>query len=176
MYQGPNFNKGTNETKPARESGIWCPIENLSGFDLAIGDRILFVKTRGASTQQVQPAYHSGTTPKDWLLDEIYVGELVSTIYSRNEYCQRKKIPGNTQLWVKDQKRNHAWRWNRVFEFRHIKTLRSGISMKKLKDTPELIEFVSAVTEAFCYQRSREITLQEYRDLLEYLIPRTGKK
>lgn len=81
MYQGPNFNNGTGKIRLARESGIWCPTDNLTGFDLAIGDRILFVKTSGASTQEVQKSYLKGTIADRWSLDEIYVGEL-SSLYT----------------------------------------------------------------------------------------------
>jgi len=170
MYQGPNFNEKTKSIKPARDSGIWCPTENLSSFDLAMGDRVLFIKTRGASTQKVQKSFLKNTISQDWFLEEIFVGELLDTILSREEYCQIKKIDLNAKLWKKDEKRNGNWRWNRVFEFKHIKTIIKDIKMEYLYENKKTINFVKAVTEAFCYGKSREVSLQEYRDLLEFFV------
>lgn len=169
MYQGPNFNLGSSDVKPARESHIWCPTENLSGFDLAIRDRVLFVKTRNASTQQVQNAHLRDEVYDNWLLDELYIAELCSTIYSRTEYCTLRKKPQTTPLWRNDEMRNGDWRWNRVFEFKHVSTVKPKVLMRKMLDIETLRGFILAATEAFCYNKSREISLEEYRDLLEYL-------
>lgn len=169
MYQGPNFNQEGAGIRPARESGIWCPTENLSGFDLAEGDRVLFVKTLGSSTQDVQSAYLKNRIPKNWLLEEVYVGELTSTIYSRSEYCTIRGIPQTEKLWLKDNIRNNDWRWNRVFEFEKVSVLRPKIQIRRLSENQKLMNLVLAVTESFCYNRSREITLEEYRDFLEYI-------
>lgn len=53
MYQGPSSNNGTSTVRPARESHRWCPTENLTGFDLAPGDRVLFVTTKRPSDVSV---------------------------------------------------------------------------------------------------------------------------
>ncbi|MCD6108633.1 MAG: hypothetical protein J7J89_04085 [Thermoplasmata archaeon] len=169
MYQGPNFNKGTNTIKPARESHIWCPTDNLTGFDLAIGDRVLFVKTSGASTQKVQKSYreHNEIYP-DWILDEIWVGEITSTIYSRYEYAQIKSYDyQNTRLWKNDPKRNNEWRWNRVFEFKPITVIKISKKLSNLYKDEYLKPFVDALVEVFCYNKSRELSPIEYQHLLE---------
>lgn len=80
------------------------------------------------------------------------------------------KIPPTTQLWRYDKLRDNGWRWHRVFRFEHVKTIRSSIPMKKLDKIEKVRKFLLAVTEAFCYNKSREITLREYRNLLELFI------
>ena len=170
MYQGGNFNHGNSIIKPANESGLWCPTENLTGFELSIGDRILFIKTNGASTQVVQKEYFKNNIIDKWFLSQIYVGEIKSAIYSRGEYCSFRQIPNKTQLWLNDEIKNNIWRWNRVFEFYNIKTIDTNIEIKELYKNKLMHEFIIALVESFCYQRSREISLKQYRDLLEFLL------
>jgi len=171
MYQGPNFNKGSPSVKPARLSHRWCPTENLSGFDLAPGDRILFVRTSGASTQLVQKAYMNGEVLVGWTLDEILVAGVSSRIYSRNEYCQRKKLSNDTQFWRQDPKQSAGqWRWDRVFEFRPIAALNQRIPMETLNGRGRPTEFVEAVTQSFCWQKSRELDPATYTRTLERLL------
>jgi hypothetical protein len=156
MYQGPNFNSGTKKIKPARESGIWCPTENLSGFDLAIGDRILFFKTIGGSSQDVQKLFLSNQEIySTWKLEEIWIGEITSKIYSRDEYCQYKKMPIVNQLWKNDSQKEGDWRWSRVFEFKKIKNTKTEILIANLYSKNQ--EFVTKMVEAFCYGKSREV-------------------
>jgi diphthamide synthase (EF-2-diphthine--ammonia ligase) len=170
MYQGPNFNQGNSDAKPARTSHIWCPTENLTGFDLAPRDRVLFVKTSGSSTQSIQKAYlkHIGVSEK-WSLEEIYVAEVVSKIYNRNEYCLRRKLDFDKPLWKIDPKQKQNWRWNRVFEFRPLIRVEKKISMRKWFDSDLTNSFVEAVIQTFCYQKSREINLGTYTRTLESL-------
>jgi hypothetical protein len=169
MYQGPNFNKGCPTLRPARESNIWCPTENLTGFDLAVGDRILFVKTSGSSTQIVQGQYLSGTSFVNWQLDEIFVGEISSAIYSRAEYCHLKGIPFTQQLWRNDPQTESNWRWNRVFEFKQSKTIRKNLNLEDLRCNVLTRGFFEAVVQVFCFGKSREISMKEYLSLLEQI-------
>jgi hypothetical protein len=59
---------------------------------------------------------------KNWIINRLTICEVTSTIQSREEYCDRKKINKNTQLWVRDRispttgKRD----WSRVFEFKKL--------------------------------------------------------
>lgn len=171
MYQGPNFNMGADGIKPARMNGVWCPTENLTGFDLGIGDKILFIKTRGASTQDVQRIYlDEGRIFNTWVLEELWIGEISSTIYSREEYCQLKGVDYETKLWVNDLKRGNKWRWNRVFEFKYINQFNEPIMMKDIFNNIRTRGFVQAVLEAFCYRKSREVSSDEYQSLLELII------
>jgi len=169
MYQGPNFSEMADNIKSGRESKIWCPTENLTSFDLATGDRILFVKTKGASTQNVQRNYLDGKILSAWRFSEMWIGEITSTINSRREYCQIKKFPYSTQLWKNDPKKNNSWRWNRVFSFKKIKAIKIDLSMNELYKNKQTKDFVEAVVEAFCYNKSREIPLEQYRNVLEYI-------
>ncbi|MEO9484598.1 MAG: hypothetical protein ABJG47_14165 [Ekhidna sp.] len=170
MYQGPNFNLGKDSVKPARKSKIWCPTENLTGFDLAIGDRVLFIKTKGASRIDVQNKYlkENIVNPK-WRLTEIYISTVKSKIYSRNEYIQYKKLDPEDKLWTNDEKKNGAtWRWGRVFEFSYVKTIKfEDLAMTELYQESGSTEFVKMSLEAFCYSKSRELSLEDYRNLLE---------
>jgi hypothetical protein len=167
MYQGPNFNLRTDGVLPARESHIWCPTENLTGFDMAVGDRILFVKTGKASTQVLQKQYLEGKELAGWLLQEIWVGEVVSAIYSRVEYCQIKNLPTTQQLWAKDPIKPSGWRWNRVFEFRPLRSIQRTIDLQAMRRDPQTRGFVDTLVQVFCFGRSREITPNEYLNLLE---------
>ena len=172
MYQGENFNKGDKLIKPANESFIWCPTENLTSFELSKGDRILFVKTKGISTQILQKEYlNNGTISNEWRLNEIWIGEVVSKITSRFEYCLENEINYfNSKLWRNDPIRQNKWRWSRVFSFKYIKCINVDISMSQLHKIKQTQGFVEAVYQAYCYNKSREITLEEYRDLLESII------
>ena len=169
MYQGPNFNTGGATIRPARESSIWCPTENLTGFDLAVGDRILFVKTSGASTQIVQAQYLSNRSFINWQLSEIFIAEISSAIYSRAEYCHLNGIPITQQLWRNDPQTNSNWRWNRVFEFKHSKTIQKTLHMEALRCNPLTRGFLEAVVQVFCFGKSREISMKEYLSLLEQI-------
>lgn len=169
MYQGPNFNKGGPTIRPARESSIWCPTENLSGFDLAVGDRILFVKTSGESTQTVQRHYLGRAPFINWQLKQIFIGEISSAIYSRIEYCHLKGIPSTQQLWQNDPQINSHWRWNRVFEFKHSKTIEKTLNMESLRCNAFTRGFLEAVVQVFCFRKSREISMKEYLNLLEQI-------
>ena len=171
MYQGPNFNEGKGSIKAGRESCIWCPTENLTGFDLTYGDRVLFFKTNGIATQDLQKKYQTeNSISEKWMLQEIYIAEVRSKIHSRNEFLQiRKKVAG-TSLWKNDPQIKTQWRWNRVFEFEKIRVISKTISMRNLHKNPACSNFVSKSLEAFCYGKSREISLQEYRNLLETII------
>lgn len=170
LYQGPNFNEHSKSTLPARESKIWCPTENLTGFDLAVGDRILFFKTKGLDRIKLQnKLLKENQIDIRWILKEIYVAEVISKIFSRPEYCNYAKIPIKSQLWKNDPKINGNWRWNRVFRFKKIRIIPTDITMKALYEEKQSRPFALKAWEAFCFSKSREITLRDYRDLLEIL-------
>jgi hypothetical protein len=171
MYQGPNFNKGTTEILPARNSLIWCPTENLNGFDLAIGDRVLFYKTSGIDTRPLQRGLlEEGVVDSRWILNEIYVAEVSSKIFSRYEYHQYKKQGQNHQLWKNDPILGIDWRWGRVFEFKKIKIIQINKPMVNIYNDPLGHNFVLKAWEGFCFGKSRELSLRDYRNLLEALV------
>jgi hypothetical protein len=167
MYEGPNFNLSNKKIKSARQSNIWCPTENLNGFDLTSGDRVLFIKIGGASRQDVQNNFDK--VKDKWYLREMVIAEITSKIRSRYEYCQLKKIDFSEQLWVNDPKNNKLWRWNRVFEFKIIKTFNNNMLFSKFENKKTKI-LCETIREVFCFQYSREIALDEYRNFLEQLV------
>lgn len=171
MYQGPNFNHGDKYTKPARNSKIWCPTENLTGYDLAIGDRVLFIKTIGGSRIDVQNKYlKENVIYEKWNLTEIYIAEVASKIFSRSEYQQYSKKSIEQKLWLNDdQKENGTWRWNRVFRFKEISSIEPELAMRLLFNNIRSREFVVKALEAFCYGKSRELSLKDYQNVLEVI-------
>jgi hypothetical protein len=170
MYQGPNFNEGTNRIRPGRESRIWCPTENLNGFDLTIGDRVLFCKTNGLGRMELQKKYlQEGKIDIRWMLSEIVVTEVKSKIFGRKEYLDFKKLPYDTELWKNDPVEKERYRWNRVFEFSIVKVIQNKHSMERLYSISGSKSFAERCFETFCYGKSRELSLKSYRDLLEVL-------
>jgi hypothetical protein len=170
MYQAENFNQGTDKIRPARQSYIWCPTENLTGFDLAPGDRILFYKTSGLDTIKLQNKYlKEGVVDSRWILREICVAEVKSKIFSRHEYLEYKSQAADQPLWKNDPVKNGMRRWNRVFEFRIVKLINVNRGMDELFSIPGSKTFSIKALEAFCYKKSREMSLASYRDLLEVL-------
>ena len=168
MYQGPNFVRGSSETPPATETLRWCPTENLNGFDLAPGDRVLFIKTSGIDTQKLQKMYLSEKIVSDkWLLVNVHIAEVTSKIFSRFEYNQFKKNHSDKQLWPADPAKNGIWRWNRVFEFKKIKSIERPIKMLNLFNDVLGEVFVIKALEVYCYGISREISHLQYRNFLE---------
>lgn len=87
---------------------------------------------------------------ENWSLEEIYVAEVRSKIYSRHEYCEIHRMPYETQLWKGDPKRLDEWRWGRVFDFRQLTCVNKKTSMKDLREKYSLGELVEAITQAFC--------------------------
>jgi len=99
----------------------------------------------------------------------LTITEVKSKIRSRIEYCQLKKISYKNKLWVNDPFENNIWRWNRVFEFKIIKTISKNILFHELLNT-KTNSFFEAVKDVYCFRTSREIKLEEYRDLIEKLL------
>jgi len=158
MYQGPNFINGSKEIPRAKESLRWCPTENLNGFDLAPGDRILFIKTSGIDTQKLQKMFLEEKIihPK-WFLQGIYIAEVTSKIFSRLEYCQHKKIPLEKALWLQDPFKDGIRRWARVFEFKKIKSIERPINLLDIYQNSLGKDFAIKALEVFCYGINRSI-------------------
>ncbi len=134
------------------------------------GDRVLFIKTKGIGRIQLQNKFlKEKVVDSKWVLEELYIAEVSSKIFSRKEYCQYKKNNFNKQFWKNDPYQNEQWRWNRVFEFVHIKSIRIPINMSELYQIEKAKNFVNKSWEALCYGRSRELNLSDYRNLLEVL-------
>lgn len=174
MYQGPNFNKGSEYVKPARESGIWCPSDNLTGFELGVGDTVLFIKTKGSRTQDLELKYNQ------WLLDSIFTSKITLSIASREHYCQMKGISEDSLLWydetdkgkkdskLRQRKTKEKFRWNRVFEFKKEEEF-SDLNLL-IKDIPHNLEhFKNACKDVFLNPTSIEISVDEYLYLFQYI-------
>ena len=174
---------------PAIKSGIWCPQTTYTGYDLAEGDVILFIRIRGCNSRIVQPPYLSeknriaqggskrnwvsrDTTLQPWKILDIHICEVSSEILSREEYCDMNSIPRSTQLWVEDPEANGAWRWGRVFEFNHIKQINCEIPVSNLYDRNIGHNLVFTLAD-FLRQAGAnrfEISNDEYVYLLQKLI------
>lgn len=175
MYQGPNFNKeAINEgVLPARESGIWCPSNNLNGFDLGKGDTVVFIKTKGARAQEVKDKFNQ------WILQEIYIGKVTLTITSRQHYCQLRGISESSKLWydetetgkkdskVRKRALKNKWKWNRVFEFK-----KEGVYIvnRFFSEFPnELDEFIKICEDVYKNPTAREIDNDMYLKLFQFM-------
>ena len=175
MYQGPNFNKESKEegVLKARDSGIWCPSNNLNGFDLGKGDKVVFISTKGARSQELKERFN------EWRLKEIYIGEVTITITSREHYCQLKGIKEDKLLWYdetnkgeKDSKiRKRAnqgkRRWERVFEFKEETIYSLDLYFKDMPD--ELDEFKKICIDAYQGSIARELSIDQYLKLFQYI-------
>lgn len=95
METSKNFYEGADGVKPAIESHIWCPTEQLTSLDLGVNDIVIFIKTKGASKQKVQKFY----IPENWVLDELFIARVKKPIMNRKEYCQINNISYMTPLW-----------------------------------------------------------------------------
>jgi len=137
-----NFYKNTtgHAIRPAIESGIWCPQSKFTGYDIAPRDRILFISFKGANSTILQPIWKAeclrliqggskrnwvkrAPALKNWIINRLTICEVTSTIQSREEYCDRKKLNRNTQLWADDPispTSSNRDKWNRVFEFKKL--------------------------------------------------------
>lgn len=175
MYQGPNFVKGTEKIKPAKESGKWCPSENLTGFELGLGDTVIFIRTKGCRFQDL-------TTDKihKWKLQDIFISKVTLSIMSREHYCQYKGISENSILWydeteqgkkdtkIRIRKNKEKFRWKRVFEFKKEDEFNNlGLYME---DMPSYLgEFKEKCIKAFKNHISSEIDTDEFLRLLQYV-------
>lgn len=179
MMQSKNFSVGADGVLPARESKIWCPSENLDSFDLDVNDKVLFIKTSGASYQKVNSTFkHHKEIFTGWKLEEVFIAKVTSNILSREEYCSINRKVNTDPLWydetptgLKDpritKRVGSGIRWKKVFEFEK-KYCISSLGLE-LSDLHKIIpEFVLAILGAYGQRRSTEINHDTYEDLLEY--------
>lgn len=186
MIQSRNFYISDSTVPAANRSGRWCPSDNLTGFDLTTGDKVLFVKVGGAQKQKVNKQWSRNSQIDDkWTLEELYISEVISPIRSRYEYCMSNSLSTSTPLWYdetftgkKDQrvtKRTREIRWKRVFEFSEIACLSSlKINLKELNTV--FPEFVQAVRETYVSSVSRELPANVYTSVIEYLSMHENKE
>lgn len=174
MYQGPNFIKGTNEVLPAKESGRWCPSNNLNGFDLGVGDTVLFIKTNGARRQELNEKYSL------WKIESVYEAKVSLSITSREHYYQIKNMTNNSLLWydeteegkrdpkIRKRKFREGFRWNRVFEFR-LNNEYNNLDILISEMPNELKNFKEICKDVYGSGNAREITMEEYLQLFQYI-------
>lgn len=187
MIQSKNFNVSDGVVPAARNSGRWCPSDNLTGFDLTVGDKVVFVKVSGTSKQNVNKTWSLyKEISEKWTLDELYIAEVKVPIKSRQEYCMLKNITPPTPLWYdetitgKEDKRvtkrdTQKIRWKRVFEFKVIACLSSlNINLKELNKL--FPEFVQAIREIYVMPVSRELHTDLYTSVTEYLSMHENKE
>ncbi len=176
MYQGPNFNNGTDEVPPARRSCRWCPSNNLNRFDLGVGDTVLFIKTKGIRKQDIKTRYD------EWILNEIFLSKVILSITSRNHYCQIKGLSEKDILWYDEtekgksdskltkrkKKGKNEFRWKRVFEFNKQDEF-TDINIY-FSEFPETLNNFKKVCElVFSQNIAIEISIDEYVSLFQYI-------
>lgn len=160
------YEKGDMKIKPAIESNIWCPTKNISPNEMTVGDKVLFIKTKGINSQNLQKYYESKINL--WYLDEIHVCEVRTPIMSREEYCRRYNIPSDKFLWGSEAKKNEI-NYNLVFEFRINRSYEElNISIKDLREVmPNIVDL--KMKKLFTTQLDQQIDINEYIELLEYI-------
>jgi hypothetical protein len=186
MIQSKNFYTGADDVNPAYVSGIWCPTDNLTGFDLSVNDKVIFIRTSGCSFQKVNNALSNNIIYKPWNLQELWVGKVTKPIQSRIEYCFSNKKNIDDPLWYDETnsglsdnrvtKRKREKRWKRVFGFTKETVFSSlNISLSELYKTHP--EFVRAVANVFIPGRgSQEVTIPQYISVLESMINLENKQ
>jgi hypothetical protein len=169
MYQGPNFwNKGNSQVNVAKKSKIWCPTENLNSFDLAKGDTVVFIKTKGKSKQG---ARDYEVFIRECMIENIIIAKVSSKITSRFEYCSEKKLNHlTTELWPDDPKGPKGqWRWNRVFKFKILQDIGKKYELSSFSENEDSI-FLKIIHDVFINNRSREMSHETYKLFLERLL------
>ncbi len=160
------YEKGNMKIKPAIESNIWCPTKNISPNEMTVGDKVLFIKTKGIGQKELQRDYKERVT--DWYLDEVHICEVRTPIMSREEYCRRRNIQSDKFLWASEAKQNKT-NYNFVFEFfieRSYEDL--NISLQELREVmPDIVDL--KIKEVFLRSRDKQINIDEYIKLLEYI-------
>lgn len=186
MVQSKNFHAGNEIVLPASQSYRWCPTDNLTGFDLAVKDKVVFVRTQGASKQSVSKDWYTNKrVTEGWYLKDLWIGEVTTPIKSREEYCAEKNYEINAPLWYDETasgktdsrvtKRTTANRWKRVFEFKPVISLFAlNISLNKLyMGYPELVK---AIVEIYTNKGSREISQALYTAVMEYIAEKENER
>lgn len=94
---------------------------------------------------------------------------------SREEYCRRNNILSDKFLWASEAKKNKI-NYNCIFEFfieRSYEDL--DIPIQGLRKTmPNIVDF--KIKEVFLRSRDKQININEYIDLLEYISDYNYKK
>ena len=177
-----NFYKESDQVQPANKSGRWCPVENMTSFDIARGDKIVFLRFKGSSCQDVNKIWTAKREIYHKLfLDEIWVGKVTLPILSREEYCALKKYPISKPLWYDEtvngkldprvrarKDRGEKFRWNRVFEFEKIAVL-SSMNLYLRNFARVNTDFANVAREVYTSQKSREISLELYDSTMEQI-------
>lgn len=177
MQQSKNFWFNESEVLPAYKSGLWCPSDKLTTFDLGVGDTVIFVRHKGRSYQKVANCWSEKSQIIDnWFLMDVFIGRVTLPLQSRIEYCQRHKVNPDAPIWYDEtvtsasdsRVRHRTDKWQYVFGFNKVVYLKSlHIPLSEL--VFEIPEFVTAIREVYATHVSREIPQSVYTQLLEYI-------
>lgn len=160
------YNDGVYNIKAAIKSNIWCPTKNISPNEMTVGDKIIFIKTKGIGQKELQAQYE--VRLDEWYIDEIHICEVQSPIMSREEYCRRNNMDSNQFLWWSEAKNNKK-KYKYIFKF-NIKSSYENLDMpiKKLREImPEFVDF--KIKEVFLRGYDKNININDYIDFLEYV-------
>ena len=175
---------------PAIESGIWCPQTTFTGYDIAPGDRVLFVNsTRGwgaiqQALQNERERLNQGGSRRNWIsreanladgwkLKNLTICEVTSTIMSREEYCDLNQHPRNIKLWNVDPLvGGQRTKWPRVFEFKTLYEFEVDLEMSAIYDR-KVGHYLIDKLANFLRLQGRvkiELKIEEYECLLQKII------
>ncbi|MDQ0253357.1 hypothetical protein J2S74_000729 [Evansella vedderi] len=169
----------TYPVQPAKKSGIWCPTNNLTSFDLAKGDKIVFAKFGGEFQikQQINSHWkkYKSIYP-NWKLQGLFIGKITRPIMSREEYCTLFNIDVKTPLWNDEYKCGKP-KWNRVFCFEKEREviLDSGIPIADLFNELEDIVYPTFF-DVYTQQNTRELKTTQYNSFLEYVSSKVSEE
>ena len=178
MQQSKNYWFVGGKVPPAKETGRWCPSNTLTSYDLSIGDTVIFVRHKGSSYQAIAKSWSSSERlPTNWYLTELSICQVTSPLQSRIEYALQHNIDIDTPLWYDEtegasldsrvrHRVNHKWPY--VFEFKQLTNL-SNLWVSLEKASLDIPAFTNAVREVYTQHTSREISIEEYVRLLEYI-------
>lgn len=177
FYQGreKNFNKGYGDILPARDSGLWSPKRIISPFQLTIGDKALFIKTKGIKGQDLRNFYDCNKIYSPlWNLEEIFIAKITSPILTRDEfYHSNKKFPYGSPLWGDEIKSNKIL-YGFVFKFEE-ENIFSNLNINLQDFSKNNKKFVDNLYKLFIWQKEVQITKDDYLNVIENLIAYKNK-
>lgn len=160
------YENGSIKIKPAMESNIWCPTKNITPNEMTVGDKVIFIKTKGIDQKELQKDYERMINK--WYIDDLYICEVKSPIMSREEYCRRNNIDSNKFLWASEAKNNKI-KYKYVFKFDIKKAYEDlDMSIEDLRDSmPNLVN--NKIKEVFLRLKDKDIDINDYIELIEYI-------
>lgn len=173
-FHGERLKRSTKESGIllASESKIWCPTTNLSVYDIAPNDKVIFIRFRGANKQHVNKSVKNKSLDEKWIIKNLFIGKVNSKIISRTEYLMQNGLKEDTFLWPKEYENREIKNnkiWPLVFEFSEEQNIDVNLQVKKLLDKMGE-EFVDKIISLYTSQNAIEIKNEEYVLFIETVL------